>query len=62
MSHRSSRWINLSAVFLLAGCASVGTQPPAYVEDPKPKAQAPCQAPAQGSQGTTAKDPCKKTQ
>jgi hypothetical protein len=70
MLHRSSRLVSLPGVLvhfastsmaciMLAGCASVGSQP-AYVEDAKPKAQAPCQPQTQSSQGTNAQDPCKK--
>jgi len=61
MSYRLTHLISLSAVlayFFLSGCASVGSQPPSYVEDPKAKAQEPCQA--QGTQDKTAKEPCKK--
>jgi outer membrane biogenesis lipoprotein LolB len=61
MLNRVSRLVSLpaAACFLLAGCASVGSQP-AYVADPKPKAQDPCQSQTQGSQGTSTTDPCKK--
>jgi hypothetical protein len=65
MLHRLSRLASLPGVltyFLLAGCASVGSQSPTYVEDPKAKSQEPCQTQAQGSQDKTTKDPCKKTQ
>lgn len=49
------------AYVALAGCASVGSQPPTYVEDaPKAKAQ-PCQTQSQNTQGKTATDPCKKS-
>jgi outer membrane biogenesis lipoprotein LolB len=70
MLHRSSRLVSSPAVrvhfaslsmacLLLAGCASVGSTP-AYVDDAKLKAQDPCQPQTQSSQGTNAKDPCKK--
>jgi outer membrane biogenesis lipoprotein LolB len=62
MLHRVSRLVSLPAIacILLAGCASIGSQP-AYVADPKPSAQNPCQSQtAQSAQGTNAKDPCKK--
>jgi hypothetical protein len=65
MPLRSSRLICLPAVLayiLLAGCASVGSQPPVYVEDPKAKAQDPCPAQEQSPQDKSAKDACKKTQ
>jgi uncharacterized protein YceK len=60
MLHRVSRLMSLpvAVCILLAGCASVGSQP-AYVADPKPKAQDPCQTQTQSSQGTSA-NPCKK--
>ena len=59
MSNRSSL-ASLSAIYiLLAGCASIGSQP-AYVEDSKPKAQGSCQSQAAGAPGATDKDHCKK--
>lgn len=64
MTIRSTRLVSLPAVLayvFLTGCASVGSQP-AYVEEPKTKAQDPCQAQPQSAQGTAVKDPCKKTQ
>jgi outer membrane biogenesis lipoprotein LolB len=72
MSNRSIRQVRLSAAlakltytslacFLLAACASVGSQPPTYVEDaPKAKVQ-PCQGQSQSTQGKTATDPCQKS-
>ena len=72
MLHRSIRRMRLSAprahltfttlaYVLLAGCASVGSQPPTYVEDaPKAKAQ-PCSTQSQNTQGKTATDACKKS-
>ena len=67
MSHRLSRLVGLPAVLtyvVFTGCVSVGSQPPSYVEDPKAKAQDPCQAQAQAQaqkpQDKSANDPCKK--
>jgi len=65
MPLRSSRLIFLPAALayvLLAGCASVGSQPPVYVEDPKAKPQDPCAAQGQSPQDKGAKDACKKAQ
>ena len=65
MPLRSTRLMCLPVVvayILLAGCASVGSQPPVYVEDPKAKAQDPCKAQEQNPQDKSARDACKKAQ
>ena len=71
MSHQSSGRVRLSGslalvtfsaltYLLLGGCASVGSQPAVYTENPKGKAQKPCQAQTAGAPAT--QEPCTKPQ